>query len=904
MRILGFHIDGFGVFHDQGTERLGPGLCLFEGANESGKSTLVEFFRFALFGPAGPRGREYPPLRGGRPGGRLRLETSAGRHWLLERSEAGLLVHPAAGPGFDGDATQPSEALHQEPAHRQAPGLEPSSPEPQDLSDTLPLPVQAEEDHAPGAGTSQPTWMGGLDRRTFERVFAIGLQDLQGLEVLTEEGLRGRLLAAGTGLGDVDLPAVLAALDRRQRSILLLRGKRPSLNFYLQQARDLDREIAELQELPARYEELLARRQMIRRELSEREEELTNTERRLRHLEVLRQAREPWLRWKKAGEEIQRLEREAGEGELDQEAVNQLEREVAELEQQYRSSRARLAHLRERWRTAGGEVHDEELQGDAEPGSGAEVSESADPMEPSEAQLPGEAAHVALNPETLRRRREALGTLRALMQRRQLLEAEARRLQDSLETLEQSQAGLRRQLSRSQAAAPLWALPLVLLLPLLLPFLEPSRGAWLAALGTALGCILIFVGSRRRQRQLSEEHRSDLEAELDQLDQNTLRTSQELLGVHSDLRPLSGEMNRCASRAGWEVPETEIDLERLAGELDDQAATLEIRREVELRLGQERAGGEALEQQLEDRRSELEALLAAAGAGSPSDYRRRAEQRRRLTDLRRQQEDLRLGLDALLGEGAAGQRLEVQLEGSNPTALKDEEAVLEDRRRVLRERLDGARQELGSLATEIEHLGQEERLGEALLERQVLRRRIAGETRRWATAALARGLLEEARETYEERRQPRVLKRAADLLATMTDGRYRLLPCAETGGVQLEDRRLGRKGEAAWSSALADQVYLALRLALAEELGQHQEPLPLILDDILVRCDPPRQQATARVLAQLATRRQLLFFTCHPDSRRALERAAREAHAEVAVYRVEDGVLSPGDGNPNSWPAN
>ncbi|MDY7094760.1 MAG: hypothetical protein SX243_17450 [Acidobacteriota bacterium] len=609
-------------------------------------------------------------------------------------------------------------------------------------------------------------------------------------------------------------------------------------------------------------------------------------------------------------------------GELDQEAVNQLEREVAELEQQYRASRARLAHLRERWRTAGGALQDDE---DGEDPAAGPKEEPATEEEPNtgEEQAAGEATHVAahrtaiegsreagaeafeltpetLNPEILRRRREALGTLRALMQRRQLLETEARRLQDSLETLEQSQAGLRRQLSRSQAAAPLWALPLVLLLPLLLPFLEPSRGAWLAALGTALGCTLIFVGSRRRQRQLSEERRSDLEAELEQLDQNTLRTSQELLGVHSDLRPLSGEMARCASRAGWEVPETEVDLESLAGELEDQAAILEVRREVELRLGQERAGGEALEQQLEDRRSELETLLTAAGAGSPSDYRRRAEQRRRLTDLRRQQEDLRLGLDALLGEGGAGQRLEVQLEGSDPTSLKDEEAQLEERRRGLRERLDEARQELGSLGTEIEHLGQEERLGEALLERQVLRRQIAGETRRWATAALARGLLEEARETYEERRQPRVLQRAADLLATMTDDRYRLLPCAETGGVQLEDRRLGRKGEAAWSSALADQVYLALRLALAEELGQHQEPLPLILDDILVRCDPPRQRATARVLAQLAGHRQVLFFTCHPDSRRALEQAARDARAEVAVYRVEDGALSPGGEDRNS----
>jgi len=37
MHITGLHIDGFGIYHDQGIQDLPLGLVLFLGDNESGK---------------------------------------------------------------------------------------------------------------------------------------------------------------------------------------------------------------------------------------------------------------------------------------------------------------------------------------------------------------------------------------------------------------------------------------------------------------------------------------------------------------------------------------------------------------------------------------------------------------------------------------------------------------------------------------------------------------------------------------------------------------------------------------------------------------------------------------------------------------------------------------------------
>ena len=73
MYIQSFHMDGFGIFSDVSVENLSPGLSIFLGENEAGKSTCLEFLRTMLIGYPDPRNKEYKripgPLRGGQPGG-------------------------------------------------------------------------------------------------------------------------------------------------------------------------------------------------------------------------------------------------------------------------------------------------------------------------------------------------------------------------------------------------------------------------------------------------------------------------------------------------------------------------------------------------------------------------------------------------------------------------------------------------------------------------------------------------------------------------------------------------------------------------------------------------------------------------------------------------------------------
>ena len=56
------------------------------------------------------------------------------------------------------------------------------------------------------------------------------------------------------------------------------------------------------------------------------------------------------------------------------------------------------------------------------------------------------------------------------------------------------------------------------------------------------------------------------------------------------------------------------------------------------------------------------------------------------------------------------------------------------------------------------------------------------------------------------------------------------------------------------------QLYLALRLASLETYLKNNEPMPFIVDDILIRFDDKRATAALQVLAELSTKTQVIFF--------------------------------------------
>ena len=106
MRLEELYIDGFGHFYERTIGPLPGRVTIFYGPNEAGKSTLLAFIRAMLFGFPTRFNRHYPPLAGGRHGGRVKLSNAAGTIYDVERYagvSGGLSIVTPSGPASDAE---------------------------------------------------------------------------------------------------------------------------------------------------------------------------------------------------------------------------------------------------------------------------------------------------------------------------------------------------------------------------------------------------------------------------------------------------------------------------------------------------------------------------------------------------------------------------------------------------------------------------------------------------------------------------------------------------------------------------------------------------------------------------------------------------------------------------------
>ena len=141
-----------------------------------------------------------------------------------------------------------------------------------------------------------------------------------------------------------------------------------------------------------------------------------------------------------------------------------------------------------------------------------------------------------------------------------------------------------------------------------------------------------------------------------------------------------------------------------------------------------------------------------------------------------------------------------------------------------------------------------------------LEKRISKLEDTYAALTIAMDTLSVAASELQRRFSPRISHRAQELFSQLTGGRYERISLAEdlsiSAGAQDEDTLHG----SIWrSDGTIDQLYLALRLAVAEELTPEA---PLVLDDALVRFDDARLASAIDILKTYAQEKQVILFTC------------------------------------------
>ena len=119
-------------------------------------------------------------------------------------------------------------------------------------------------------------------------------------------------------------------------------------------------------------------------------------------------------------------------------------------------------------------------------------------------------------------------------------------------------------------------------------------------------------------------------------------------------------------------------------------------------------------------------------------------------------------------------------------------------------------------------------------------------------------------------------KKASDLIAGITGGIYNSMSVDENLNIFMNTRTKLVPIEQV-SSGTMDQIYLALRMAVARLMQGDQEPLPLIFDDSFVQYDDERLKTALKWLSETYDG-QIIIFTCHQRELQMLKESGLPYH--------------------------
>lgn len=914
MKIRGWHVDGFGIHRDWRVDDLSPGLSVFYGPNEAGKSTLLAFLRGVLFGYPDGRSKEakYPPLGGGPHGGRITLGTGDGT-LVVER--------------FTGRGNQ--------------------------LSVTL-------EDGTPGDAGDLARRLGGADARLFRSVYAFGLGELQQLETLGDAGVQDHLFSAGvTGAGRSARQAVRELEESARELFAGVRARKSDRARALaEEIRGVRADLYLRQEAAEGYPEVRRRERTLDAQIHDLEAEAE------RHRITELRARKLIELWNDVWSPLAGLREQAAKlvpatsDELPLDARGRLESALEAIERErerldgIRNDRkalaARLDELRldEAARAVAPRVaalHEQlalyRSQSERLLGVQSRMAESAARISSIVARLGegfGEAELralqvTAIHREELRTWKLQLDAVIGLALEREAATRVAVEQRDRAEARLSSQdEGSWGPLSKREIGQ---ASALILVAAAAAGWLTGSVGGLvLGATLAAAGALWSVTRSRRDRAEVARAHaQEELELQAAQVAaaeegqrlgsermaslERSFQAWKQGLGVPAslswdatmefleDVRRGHEALEECEERAA-ERRRLERDIDAWNGGVDavleDSGGSLgaagslgarsradalsalrercesdrtarEGREPLERHAAQLRERFVAQETALAGARTLLAALLEEAGVEDSRELERRLRSRdaARLLDERiaRFEEDLARRM------GSGGPDEEADLRKRLPRGRVSDWEELADlaREKIVRvgAKRDGVLREHQDEARLCERLERSTEVMDLELRKSALEEELRQILSEWRRTRLARGLIDAALERFEARHQPGVLREASHLFEQVTGGSYPRIVQSDqerAGFSVLTDAGLHRSPNDL-SRGTAEQLYLCVRLGLVAELARTRVALPVVMDDVLVNFDDERAAAMASVLGAFADAHQLLFFTCSGRTR-------------------------------------
>jgi len=810
MQIRELNIDGFGIFSNKQVTGLTKGLNVIYGENETGKTTLVEFIRRILF-EAPKRTKEPNPY----------LPLNGARHGgglkcQLASGETILVSRSLENKGEALLSTRTSELKGQ-------PALD--------------------------------AVLGHASLLLFQNIFAFTLDELQTFDSLNENEIKNRIYGAEIGLGTVSLKAVEDSIDNRAKAIFVSRGKKTETNILLNEIQEIEKKIRSIQQESGEYDLLMRQLESCEKEQSALAGQIQSLQLRIRNLNA----------WNELNQTLDEEETCLHNLKIDQDSldVNRAllthQADILYLQQSTQSVRSALMDKSARQKEK--VLLEEKIRSDLREIGGHWDEEKVQKFVLDQA---------------------GKNQIESFARAFENLRLEISKAEDRLELHRQQKAAER---SKGWNIPAWWktiaySLTGLGLAGLILSLLKSNTPLLVATALSLLCGLFIFWQTLRGGKDFTRE---------DLLEKSL---AEKLHQAQADYDQKKSQWRAWLREMSFDESLEPLNAQEFAHTLRQIKESIVGKAELEARIG----GMLKLEEEITNRIVKIKSALPENSLQDhiPTNIKiigelfasaKENQTRRNQIEKQIQQQLFKIGkLKTSLNElqpslEPAEQNPAIENDNNNPSAhlaLAVKEALnsaanrlkeLEDEKNRLHETTGETRNKLKQLTANEALLTEQETL-------EIKKQNLRGKVREWCRAKLALFMLDKARKQYEKTRQPEVLKAAEEIFSGITGGKYpRIVKLMDDDEICIENQTGERINIHQMSRGTREQLYLSLRLGLIEAYETRSEPLPIIMDDVLVNFDDNRKLNVIDMLKRFAQNRQIIVLTCHRASLEAYKNA-------------------------------
>jgi len=267
---------------------------------------------------------------------------------------------------------------------------------------------------------------------------------------------------------------------------------------------------------------------------------------------------------------------------------------------------------------------------------------------------------------------------------------------------------------------------------------------------------------------------------------------------------------------------------------------------------------------LEENKKQISQLLSSINATDREDFRKKYQDNNTVKRLIEEKNMAIQTIEKIVGRNKAKEVNEF-LKANDLQELRKTRDDLESEISLKTKELNVKNSELGKMLGELEGIEGESELAEVMTELESEKRKLYNAYRDWLTGKIALKIFGEVKQKYEREKQPRVIKYSSTYLSKITDERYKRISVSlEERDVAVFDSKEASKKINQLSRGTKEQLLVSLRLGFIEEYEINNEPLPVVMDEVLVNFDPDRAKRMAEILHEFGENRQILIFTCQP----------------------------------------